>query len=247
MGVLRTVANFVFGMECLGCGSSSERLDPWLCPACAAELVRESCAPKFPNEDAFCLFPMRPLTRKLVHALKYRNIPGLASYLVRHSSAVKQGMVAQELLMLAQPLYFVPVPLHRARYRERGYNQAELLAAALATATGGKVCRWLKRKSFIVSQTKLSKEERELNVAGAFEAARLRKCPERGSVVVVDDVFTTGATTSACLAAFGDDFALPLKVCTLLYDEPSTAVADFAADIRADWDVFRRKNAPSVL
>ena len=176
---------------------------------------------------------MRPLTRRLVHALKYRNIPGLASYLVRHSSAVKLGEVAQELLLLAQPLYFVPVPLHRARFRERGYNQAELLAAALATAAGGKVCRWLKRKTFIVSQTKLSKEEREMNVAGAFVSNFPRKMPTRGSVVVVDDVFTTGATTSACLAAFGPDFPLPLKVCTLIYDEPATAVADFAADCRA--------------
>jgi predicted amidophosphoribosyltransferase len=176
---------------------------------------------------------MRPLTRKLVHALKYRNIPGLASYLVRHSSAVKQGMVAQELLMLAQPLYFVPVPLHRARYRERGYNQAELLAAALATATGGKVCRWLKRKTFVVSQTKLSKEERELNVAGAFVANFPREMPTRGTVVVVDDVFTTGATTSSCMASFGAEFPLPLKVCTLIYDEPASAAADFAADCRA--------------
>ena len=141
MDFFRTVSNFIFGMECLGCGNSSERLDPWLCPACAAELARESCSPKFPNEDAFCLFPMRPLTRRLVHALKYRNIPGLASYLVRRSSAVKNGLVGQELMMFAQPLYFVPVPLHYARYRERGYNQAELLAAALATATSGKVCR----------------------------------------------------------------------------------------------------------
>ena len=103
--------------------------------------------------------------------------------------------------MLAQPLYFVPVPLHRARYRERGYNQAELLAAALAVATGGKVCRLLKRKTFVVSQTKLSKEEREMNVAGAFVAKFPRKMPTRGTVVVVDDVFTTGATTS-----WGDDF-----------------------------------------
>ena len=241
MDFFRTVSNFIFGMECLGCGNSSERLDPWLCPACAAELARESCSPKFPNEDAFCLFPMRPLTRRLVHALKYRNIPGLASYLVRRSSAVKNGLVGQELMMFAQPLYFVPVPLHYARYRERGYNQAELLAAALATATGGKVCRWLRRKSFVVSQTKLSKEERELNVAGAFEAVRLRNCPERGSIVVVVDVFTSGATTSACLAAFGEGFPLPLKVCTLLYDEPSTAVVDYAADCRADWDGLRSR------
>ena len=247
MDVLRTVANFVFGMECLGCGSSSERLDPWLCPACAAELKRESLSPSFPNDDAFCLFPMRPLTRRLVHALKYRNIPGLASYLVRHSSAVKRGAVGQELSMLAQPLYFVPVPLHRARYRERGYNQAALLAAALATTTGGRVCRWLKRKTFVVSQTKLSKEDRELNVAGAFVADFPHKMPERGSVVIVDDVFTTGATTSACLAAFGAGFPLPLKVCTLIYDEPASAVADYAADCRADWDVFRRENAATRL
>ena len=240
MDVLRTVANFVFGMECLGCGTSSEKLDPWLCPSCAAELVRESCSPAFPNEDSFCLFPMRPLTRRLVHTLKYRNIPGLASYLVRHSSAVKHGEVAQELSMLAQPLYFVPVPLHRARYRERGYNQAELLAAALATATGGKVCRWLKRKVFVVSQTKLSKEERELNVAGAFVSAFPREMPVGGSVVVVDDVFTSGATTSACLAVFGSAFPLPLKVCTLIYDEPASAAADYAADCRADWDGLRR-------
>ena len=171
-----------------------------------------------------------------MHALKYRNIPGLASYLIRHSSAVKGGVVAQELSMLAQPLYFVPVPLHRARYRERGYNQADLLASALAVATGGKVCRMLRRKTFVVSQTKLSKEERQMNVAGAFDVVVRQNLPARGSVVVVDDVFTTGATTSACLAAFGADFPLPLKVCTLLYDEPSTAAADFAADCRADWD-----------
>lgn len=245
MDVIRTVSNFIFGMECLGCGSSSERLDPWLCPACAAELEREARSPSFPNEDAFCLFPMRPLTRRLVHALKYRNISGMASYLVRHSSAVKEGLVAQELSMLAQPLYFAPVPLHRARYRERGYNQAELLASALAVATGGKVCRLLRRNTFVVSQTKLSKEERQVNVAGAFEVVQSQKFPTRGSVIVVDDVFTTGATTSACLAAFGSDFPLPLKVCTLLYDEPASAAADFAADCRADWDLFRRENAAS--
>jgi hypoxanthine-guanine phosphoribosyltransferase len=56
-------------------------------------------------------------------------------------------------------------------------------------------------------------------------------------VVVVDDVFTTGATTSACLAAFGRNFPIPLKVCTLLYDEPASAVADYAADNRVEWEI----------
>lgn len=232
----RGVGEFVFGMQCLGCGHASERLDPWLCPDCIRALVRESQAYSFPNPDTYCLFPMRPLSRRLVHALKYKSVPGMATYLVIHSTAVCDGVVGQELALLPQPLYFVPVPLHRARLRERGYNQAERIASALAVVTGGRVCRWLRRRTFVVSQTKLSKEEREWNVAGAFECSLPKKLPVRGTVVVVDDVFTTGATTSACLGAFGKDFPLPLKVCTLLYDEPATAVDDFVADCRTEWE-----------
>lgn len=236
MNLLVNVERFVFGAACLGCGCSSERLDPWLCPSCEEALARESLVPAFPGEDTFCLFPMRPLTRKLVHALKYRSVPGLASYLVKHSSARKGEMVWQELDALPKPLFFVPVPLHRARFRERGYNQAELLAGALALMTGGTVCRWLRRRSFVVSQTKLSKEERAWNVADAFVRALPKDLPARGTVVIVDDVFTTGATTMSCVAALGNDFPLPVKICTLLYDEPASVAADYAADCKADWD-----------
>lgn len=234
---IENVGRFVFGAECLGCGKPSGNLDPWLCPECVAELERESTVDVSPGVDAYSLFPMRPLTRKLVHALKYRGISGMATYLVRHSLSVRCGVVREELSMSPRPLYFVPVPLHRARFRERGYNQAEKIAAALSVVLGGKVCRWLRRRTFVVSQTKLSKEQREQNVAYAFECV-LKKIPASGTVVVVDDVFTTGATTSACLAAFGRDFPLPLKVCTLLYDEPASAVADYAADSQMEWDAW---------
>lgn len=233
------IGEFVFGSECLGCGGPSEVLDPWLCPDCRKELDCMAKACSLPNEDVFCLFPMRPVTRNLIHSLKYRSIPGMATYLVKRSTAGATGLIGQEFLMMPRPLFFVPVPLHRARFRERGYNQAEKIAAALASVAGGKVCRWLKRKKFVVSQTKLSKEAREWNVAGAFVADLPRNLPSRGTVIVVDDVYTTGATTTACLGAFGRDFPLALKVCTLLYDEPATAAADFAADIRADWDVLK--------
>ena len=233
---IENVGRFVFGAECLGCGKPSKNLDPWLCPECVGELERESTVDLSPGPDVCSLFPMRPLTRKLVHALKYKGVSGMATYLVKHSSSVRYGVVREDLSMLPKPLYFVPVPLHRARFRERGYNQAEKIAAALAVIFGGKVCRWLKRRTFVVSQTKLSKEQRERNVAYAFECT-LKEAPVFGTVVVVDDVFTTGATTSACIAAFGRNFPLPLKVCTLLYDEPASAAADFAADNQMEWEV----------
>ncbi|MCQ2096664.1 MAG: ComF family protein [Fibrobacter sp.] len=236
MSILDNFSGFIFGMECLGCGNPSGNLDPWLCPACRAELNRLSASSCSPSVDVFCLFPMRPLTRHLVHALKYKSIPGMATYLVKHSAARTDFCIGQELALLPQPLFFVPVPIHPARLRERGYNQAEKIAEALALVCGGRVCRWLRRKTFVVSQTKLSREQREWNVAGAFECRLPSKPPSRGTVIVVDDVYTTGATTASCLGMFGPDFPLPLKVCTLLFEEPATAAADFAADQRAGWE-----------
>jgi len=182
------------------------------------------------------LFPMRPLTRRLIHALKYRGLQGMASYMVRRSSAVNGGGIFQSMDLLARPFCFVPVPLHSSRYRERGYNQAQKIAAALSACTGGRVCQWLMRKNFRVSQTKLSRGEREWNVAGAFAPRLPRKIPARGTVFIVDDVFTTGATTYSCMSAFGRDFPLDVKVCTLLYDEPVTATMDFVADCNRDWE-----------
>lgn len=236
MSVFEKIGGFVFGSECLGCGNPSEVLDPWLCPACKKELENMSKSFRFPGADTFSLFPMRPLTRNLIHALKYKSIPGMATYLVKHSCVVAGKTLGEEISMFPKPLYFVPVPLHPARLRERGYNQAEKIADALAAVCGGRVCRWLRRRTFVVSQTKLSKEEREWNVAGAFESNLPRELPSRGTVVVVDDVYTTGATTMSCLGAFGEDFPLPTKVCTLLFEEPATAAADFAADLRAEWN-----------
>jgi predicted amidophosphoribosyltransferase len=178
---------------------------------------------------------MDVLTRRLIHLLKYRGIPGMATYLVNRSGAMRslQGNVFSDF---SRPLFFVPVPLHRARFRERGYNQAEMIARALASLTSGQICRWLKRKTFRVSQTKLSRERREENEAGAFDINLPKKLPARGTVIIVDDVFTTGATTGACIDAFGKDFPLDIKVCTLLYDKPLSATMDYVADCRAFGD-----------
>ncbi|HEY9444623.1 MAG TPA: phosphoribosyltransferase family protein, partial [Gemmatimonadales bacterium] len=92
----------------------------------------------------------------------------------------------------------IPIPLGARRLAERGYNQSERLAAALAQRVDGVVrADLLRRTRDTRTQTALTPEAREANVAGAFEAiGRPPAC-----VVLVDDVFTTGATLSAAATA----------------------------------------------
>lgn len=109
----------------------------------------------------------------------------------------------------------VPVPLHPARQREREFNQAERLAQGLSRAAGLPVeTRCLERTRPTRTQTQLSREERAENMRGAF-AVRRGACCRGARVVLVDDVFTTGATTNACARALTAAGAAAVCVWTL--------------------------------
>jgi ComF family protein len=92
-----------------------------------------------------------------------------------------------------------PVPLHDERRTERNYNQAELLARAFCEQTGLQLqIDWLERQRFTRSQVGLSAQGRRMNVADAFTAQE----HVRGtSILLIDDVYTTGATLHACALA----------------------------------------------
>ncbi len=130
--------------------------------------------------------------RDIIHALKYDGRRSIAIPLARlmtaHGAAILQGADVA-----------VPVPLHRRRLRARGFNQA----AELARALGLPVVDALSRNRPTASQTDLPAGQRHRNVRGAFDPGRrwlMRKAPEvRGrTIVLVDDVSTTGATLEAC-------------------------------------------------
>ena len=126
--------------------------------------------------------------KEIVHALKYRGYTPVV------------GKVAAPLLADAVDRRFdavVPVPLHRARLRRRGFNQAALLARGLSGRISTPVSDTLQVVRSTRDQVELSAAERRRNVAGAFRATTRA----RGHLLLVDDVFTTGATTSACAAA----------------------------------------------
>jgi len=229
------ISSFAFGNECLGCHRLGRPLDPWLCPDCKKELLKLAEDPRHPAFDILCLYPMTPLLKSLVHAIKYGNMPGLANYLVRIS--LQSGDSLETLKSWGKNLHFVPVPLHKARFRERGYNQAEKIAASISECVGGSVENALVRRTFRISQTQLSRDARAHNVAGAFVLKKNLRWSSDCIPVIVDDVFTTGATSTACLYALErKNLGGMAKVCTLLCEESASAKADFVADSSLGWD-----------
>jgi ComF family protein len=127
---------------------------------------------------------------KYTHALWFENF--LAGLLVRAAAPVLHG---QKWDLIA------PVPLHSLKEREREFNQAEIFARHLSDATEIPLnTRMLRRVSPTVTQTRLTKQQRAANVRGAFAVRPgLKLTGER--IVLVDDVFTTGATTNECAKA----------------------------------------------
>jgi ComF family protein len=218
---LDALGDFVLPPVCVGCETRMEPADPVrfvcrrcrarlrppphpCCPRCAApDLVTgrrdgicpecEAWPPELELARSACL--MQPPADRLVHQLKYRAWPGLAAPLA--------GFMAGTPLPgpMAAVRVVVPVPTTAERRRERGYNQAALLADAFARLTGRTAIAALRRERGRSTQTTLQPLARAANVSGAFritdDGVRLRNA----SVVLVDDVLTTGATASACALA----------------------------------------------
>jgi ComF family protein len=200
--------DLLFPIQCAGCGEA----DAIWCDECAASLVRleeplcQRCGNPLENRRAcFSCRSRKPelsvrsyakysgrVTRALLH-LKYHPDRQLASVMGAWLEALydREDWSAEVV---------VPVPLSSNRSRKRGFNQADLLADALGALSGLPVdSSSLQRVKDTRSQVGLDPDERWKNVENAFRA-RSRSFEDK-DVLVVDDLFTTGATLSACAAA----------------------------------------------
>ncbi len=109
----------------------------------------------------------------------------------------------------------LPVPLHIKRLRERGFNQSLILARTLGEKYGIRVdFSLLKRRKFTLTQTGLDKKEREKNTKGAFEVVHPGRLNGK-NIILVDDVFTTGATINECARTLKKAGAEEIAVLTL--------------------------------
>lgn len=131
------------------------------------------------------------VARRCLQRLKYGGARRLANPLARAALPA-----FDDLLAVSGPAILVPVPVHVSRARERGYNQALLLAGALGAARQLPVVELLTRPRATQRQHALDRTARLANLRSAFAASARRAQP--GRVIVVDDILTSGATMEAC-------------------------------------------------
>jgi ComF family protein len=137
--------------------------------------------------------------RDLIHLLKFSGVRPAANVLGR---MLADAISTLEPEFATEGVSVVPVPLHRSKLRQRGFNQAELIARAalkinLAPERLHLCARVLERTRETASQIGLTSHQRRENLRGAFRVAQRELVQDR-EVLVVDDVYTTGATVSEC-------------------------------------------------
>lgn len=175
---------------CWGCGAPAVRESP-LCAACRSGLHWLDPDPvPLAGLAAWAPLAYEGPARALVGGLKFRGAPGL----VDHMAA---AMLARAPPELVESSTLVPVPLHPARRRRRGFNQADRLAAAMASRSRLPVASCLSRRGTWGAQVGRGRRERLAAVRDSVTA----RAPAPARALLVDDVVTTGATLAACAAA----------------------------------------------
>jgi len=214
--LLEAAVSLLYPPVCTICGTSI-RAGEYLCDQCEAKAVRisapfcEKCSEPFDGsikgaftcancahrtiyfEAAVAAYRGRGIVRQIVHEFKYGRHIHLRHLVARwlHAALDDERLCGHRFDVV------VPVPLHLARQRERGFNQASLLVELLSAQTTVPPKPLLERTRYTTTQTALDRSERMENLHNAF---RLRKNANvRGlRVLLVDDVLTTGSTLNEC-------------------------------------------------
>ena len=193
------------GSFCTPCWEKIDFLNGPVCATCGETISETSAAaslcgpclatpPLFKRARAATVYG--DITRALAHRLKYGRRMGHARIMATHMARLLPSEEGEGALLL------VPVPLHRWRIWRRGFNQAALIAQALSERSGVAVdADALRRTRNTPPLHKQNRKQRERTVAGAFAMAPAASERVRGRhVVVIDDIWTTGATARGCAA-----------------------------------------------
>jgi ComF family protein len=188
----------IFPIECLGCAREGE----WLCDECLSKIRPDGHFLRGEFLDKIFTFYSydSELLKIAIHGLKYKFIEDLTlplgALLISEMEKIKDR--------IGKPDFLIPVPLHKKRLLERGFNQSELLALKIFERFG-----WLAERGALVRsrktepQVSLDGKGRKENIKDAFSVVEVSKILNK-KIVLLDDVFTTGATMEECARVLKD-------------------------------------------
>ncbi|MCX8079741.1 MAG: ComF family protein [Bacteroidia bacterium] len=194
-------ASVFFPPVCSGCKSNLSGFEKFLCSECLNNLPvfepvlghpihGQVLGGRMPLEHLGCFlrFTKGSRVQNIMHGMKYENRRELALFLGElFGQRLKQEGFVCDIL--------IPVPVHRKKLKDRGYNQAALIAYGIGTVLGIPVSEGnLIKNRYTQTQTKLNREQRMLNLKGSFELKNYENFKGK-HVALVDDVLTTGSTT----------------------------------------------------
>ncbi len=213
------VINLLYPASCFSCRSEIDK--PGLCPQCISTL-KPVCTPfcsccgqpcdgeisglfncsncsgrKVAFEFAIASYLASGCIRDMIHDFKYHRRIAMRNTLAK----LAENALDDPRIGGGKGWLLVPVPLHRRRKRERGYNQATEIATAISRARALPMCRALYRTRYTSSQAQLMRRERLGNLHGAFAmrpSLTVRATIKGARILLIDDIFTTGATANAC-------------------------------------------------
>ena len=216
--MLDFVLDLIYPTTCGYCGEIGKEA---LCKKCEIELnylLKEKIdnyknRKKYLFEYHVYLYLYKDIIRKKIIDYKFND----KSYL--YETFAKNIINSKKICeFLKRDNIIIPVPIHKKRKMQRGYNQSELIAKALSNRLGlTLVCDSLYKKNNIIEQSKLNKLDRTINIKNAYGIKNIQKI-EGKNILLFDDIYTTGATANECSKILIENGAKQVDILTLAKD-----------------------------
>jgi len=233
--IIKSISDVIYPARCVGCSDTlHHEKEKYFCGPCHEQIkyLNKSMCPvcgiaflNSPAESHLCgkCLEKSPYFTVARAVAAYENVILETIHRFKYGRDLSVGSILASFMADFQFPDFdyrnysliVPVPLHVKKMRERGFNQSVILAQALNK-------KWrlplnyflLKRSKFTLTQTGLDKKEREKNIKGAFEVTSAKEIKDK-NIILIDDVYTTGATLNECAKTLRKAGAKDVAVLTL--------------------------------
>jgi len=215
-----------FPRKCTNCGKNLDKTEQEVCKKCL-NLLPETSFLNDQNNPVFqkfwgrvniefamsmYYFTKQSVLQHLLHQIKYKGRKELAYVL---GKSIGQKLKSSDNFKSCDVI--VPVPLHPAKEKKRGYNQSEWIAKGISEQMGVPIdTKLIQRHLNSKSQTRKNRKERWENVRSAFSIQNTKK-PDYKHALLIDDVITTGATLEACAALLINELDLKVSITALAY------------------------------